>query len=157
MPQTGLLWLSILLAPLVPGVLGQNGNCGTANTNGNCQIVAGYPVPDSTVYYAPDDNDNIQFYAQAGTNCDSAALADVTFNTGSYPGSLVVDCGCLPLDGNPHTLDCGIPRIDQPDGTYNFQVYLGPELAYDIFTITHSQVTSTAATPTITATATYVL
>ncbi|KAI9660923.1 MAG: hypothetical protein M1821_009250 [Bathelium mastoideum] len=126
-----------------------------SNTNPNCAIGA-LPQDGSTVYYAPTDSGNIEIFAQAIGACDSGSSADVSFYStyqDSSAGNFISDCGCLPLDGNPYVLDCGVPKGSIPEGGYHFDIQVGSAGdALDRFNIVHHQDASTAAAPTSTVT-----
>lgn len=127
------------------------------NQNPDC-IVYVSPLPFSTVYYAPSDTGDIEMRGYARGTCDAGSATPISFYSGSdyYAGSLIANCGCLPLDGEVYFVDCpGVDKGTIAEGDYHFNIDLGPNNPrYDPFTITHTQSTATAATPTSTATAT---
>ncbi|KAF1913604.1 hypothetical protein BDU57DRAFT_316499 [Ampelomyces quisqualis] len=125
----------------------------TTMTNSACSIVA-QPAPNSGIYYDPANTRNIKFYATS-SNCDLGSCAKVNFYSGTFPAlTLVTSCDNLQLDGQPHLLSCSnTERGSIPAGPYEFQVYLASAFyAYNAFSITHTQVTSTQPTPTETVT-----
>jgi hypothetical protein len=116
------------------------------NTNPNCYIGA-LPQDTYTVYYDPNDNGDIELFAQGLGTCDAGSSALVIFQDSAY--NAIATCGCLPLDGSTYVLDCpGVNKGTIAHGAYQFEVDLGPNYALDRFTITHTQQTATAATPT---------
>lgn len=136
-----------VLATLLAGVTGQG--CGTQNSASDCEIYA-LPVQYSTVYFAPDDCLDISFYDAYSNGCTSGSSAEISLYSGTIAsgGNFITDCGCLPLDGNTYNINCnGTARNSLPDGSFYFQV---GGIAFDPFTVTHSQQTDTAPTPTST-------
>lgn len=110
-----------MLLVLMPHVL----TACVQNTNDNCQIGA-LPDDTGTYYYASDDTLNFQLIGEALGTCDSGSSADVSLYYGfndDNGGTLVADCGCLPLDGSIYTIECpNTPRNTYPEGGYHFVI-----------------------------------
>ena len=126
---------------------------GPANTNPNCQI-ASDAGEGQTYYYAPSDTDDVGAYFESEGPCDAGSYAQIQLVT---PSSGTIQCGYIPLDGSTNLVYCaGFPRGSVPAGSYEFQILADPgyQYFYNDFTITHTQETDTAATPTQTVTVT---
>lgn len=126
-------------------------------TGTTCQVGA-LPVASSTVYYAPDDNHDVQLYGTSFSACGApGSTYAISFYSGSFPsGTFLANCGCLPLDGNVYYQDCGgLTRSSLPDGPYYFSLGSGSPF-HDPFKIVHEQVsvTASAATTVVTSTST---
>ena len=108
-------------------ILADNSICGTPNSSGDCNIVAFHPgYPHQIVYYSPQDSSDLLLYAESSDDCTLASYGDVTLYNANDQVNPIADCGCLPLDGNPHYAECdGVTRDQLADGAYSFQVDLG--------------------------------
>jgi hypothetical protein len=87
----------------------------------------------------------------------SAYVQMYNFDTTSQlPSTLVANCGCLPLDGSVRVISCsGVARGTLLQGPCEFDIIDNTNFyAYNDFTVVHTQVTVTAATPSTTVTET---
>jgi len=126
------------------------------NTQTGCGIYSDIPYPDPgpPVYYSSADTDDIGFQFSS-VGCTPGSYGHVTLTA---PDQTVYDCGYIPLNTNTYQLaDCtNFPRGTAPEGSYVAHLSVGSAfypLDYS-FSLTHTQVTSTAATPTSTITTT---
>lgn len=109
------------------------------------------PAWGSTVYYPSTNMQNAVIYGTANASCQTSAYAPVYLMDGNTGNSLG-PCGCLPLDGKPHYLECpGVPKGTLPS-LVSFQIDVANELdQQDTFTVIHEPLptsTVTEAQPT---------
>ena len=125
---------------------------GPSNTNPDCDVGGRIDI-GATYYYAAADAADVGVYLSSTGMCDEGSYAEVQLLTSS---GNIVPCGYLSLDANEHLISCqDQPRGAAVAGNYEFQVLIQPgAYAYADFSITHSQETETAATPTQTVTIT---
>ena len=145
--------LPVLFALLAnwPDVLAQTPP-GPHNTNPACDLESDVG-PGATYYYDPNDQQNLgAFYRSTGT-CDDGSFAQVEL---AGPSG-TIQCGYANLDNAIHIVDCGIFRGLLAAGTYQIRFYTrGPEVGFAMqqFSITHTQATEEAPTPSTTITTT---
>ena len=143
-----------ILSLLAVGVFAQTCSQSESNDHTLCQP-ASLPGDTSTLYFSPTESGDIELFGAGYGTCVAGSYATVTFYSGyDYgTGSLLANCGCLPLDGSAYVLDCGIDKATIPEGGYHFVITVNSQYAgVARFNVVHTQKTVTAATPTSTAT-----